>query len=231
MTRTLLVTDVRLYREGLMHVLAQDTRIAIIGAASSTDEAIECAHATKPDAILLDMAMHDSLDAARTLIDRVPDTKIVVFAIPEDPDLVIRCAEVGVSGLVTRDSSLNEIVESVEASIRGELHCSPQVAGLLFRRITTLARKPGETKQIANLTKREVRILDLIDDGLSNKEIAHALTIEVATVKNHVHNILEKLQVRSRGEASAVMRRARHEKGFPGVQWPRGVEGLGTVHR
>ena len=231
MTRTLLVTDVRLYREGLMHVLAQDARIAIIGAASSTDEAIERACATKPEVILLDMAMHDSLEAARTLIDTVPDIKIVVFAIPENPDLVIRCAEAGVSGLVTRDSSLNEIVECVEASIRGELHCSPRVAGWLFRRITTLAREPRETKSIANLTKREVRILDLIDNGLSNKEIAHALTIEVATVKNHVHNILEKLQVRSRGEASAVMRRSRHEKGFPGVQWPRAIEGLGTVYR
>lgn len=231
MNRTLLVTDVRLYREGLMHVLAQDERIVIIGAASSTDEAIERAHATNPDVILLDMAMHRSLAAAHALIERVPDAKIVVFAIPEDPDLVIKCAEVGVSGLVTRDSSVNEIVESVEASMRGELHCSPRVAGSLFRRIATLARDPRDTNLIANLTKREVRILDLIDDGLSNKEIANALTIEVATVKNHVHNILEKLQVRSRGEASAVMRRARHETRIPGVQRFRAMEGVGTVYR
>ena len=217
MIRTLLVTDVRLYREGLTHMLARDARIAIIGAASSTDEAIEHARASKPDAILLDMAMHDSLDAACKLIERAPDTRIVVFAVPENRELIIKCAETGVSGLVTRDSSLNEIVESVEAVMRGELHCSPQVAGWLLHRINAMAKNPAKTQSIANLTKREMRILDLIDDGLSNKQIAYALTIEIATVKNHVHNILEKLHVRSRGEASAVMRKARHESGFSGI--------------
>ena len=211
MIRTLLVTDVRLYREGLPHVLARDTRISIIGTASSTAEAIAHVHAEKTDAILLDVAMLGSLEAARALIEKAPDTAIVLFAVPEDRDLIIRCAEIGVSSVVTRDSSLNDIVESVEASMRGELHCSPQVAGWLLNRVTAMAKNPVRTQSIANLTRREMRILDLIDDGLSNKQIAHALTIEVATVKNHVHNILEKLQVRSRGEASAVMRRARHE--------------------
>ena len=217
MIRTLLVTDVRLYREGLSNMLARDARISITGSASTTHEAIERAHETKPDAILLDMAMHDSLLAARTLIEGSPDTKIVIFAVPENRDLIIRCAEIGVSGIVTRDSSLNEIVESVEAATRGELHCSPKVAGWLFHGITNMARGPTRPQSIENLTKREMRILDLIDNGLSNKQIAHTLTIEIATVKNHVHNILEKLQVRSRGEASAFVRKARHEAGYSGA--------------
>jgi two-component system nitrate/nitrite response regulator NarL len=98
----------------------------------------------------------------------------------------------------------------VRSVTRGETLCSPRIAATLFRRVAALAadRRVGDERTLRRLTRRERQIVDLIADGLSNKEIAHRLQIEFATVKNHVHNILEKLQVTRRADAVAALRRA-----------------------
>jgi DNA-binding NarL/FixJ family response regulator len=106
---------------------------------------------------------------------------------------------------VAREGSVHDLVDAVERAARGELQCSPQVAGTLIRRLAWRAAA-GATLIPSPLTARESEIVRLIDEGLSNKEIAVRLGIEVATVKNHVHNLLEKLRVRRRSEAAARLR-------------------------
>ena len=109
------------------------------------------------------------------------------------------------AGFVTRDSSVDELLAVLEAAMVGEIRCSPRITGTLFRRVSTLAAR-RETGSIGNLTAREMDVLRCIERGLSNKEISRDLGIELSTVKNHVHNLLDKLGVHRRGEAAAQLR-------------------------
>jgi DNA-binding NarL/FixJ family response regulator len=120
---------------------------------------------------------------------------------------VIACAEAGVSGFIARESSLEELMECVSSVANDDLLCSPRVAAILLQRVKALAAANGAATHVPPpLTLRQLEILQLVDAGLSNKEIADRLYLEVSTVKNHVHQILEKLQVRSRSEAAAALR-------------------------
>src|SRR5262249_26135221 len=116
-------------------------------------------------------------------------------------------AEAGIHGYVTRDGSVNDVVVAIQSAVRGEVACSPRVAALLFQRVATLSEATHGVQARPMLTRRELEIAGLITEGLSNKEIARSLRISSATVKNHVHNVLEKLQIRRRGEAAARLRR------------------------
>jgi two-component system, NarL family, nitrate/nitrite response regulator NarL len=162
-----------------------------------------------PDVVLLDMALENSWLTARALHEALPRTAIVALAIPESEGHVLGCAEAGICGYVTRDGSLEDLLTTVVRAANGEAFCSPRIAAGLFRRVAALssagpARAPGSPS--ARLTGREVEVVGLIDDGLSNKQIARRLCIEVPTVKNHVHSILDKLGASSRGEAAARVR-------------------------
>jgi DNA-binding NarL/FixJ family response regulator len=146
-------------------------------------------------------------NAVRTLVAATPEIKVVALGIPGvEPD-VIAIAEAGASGYVARDGSMDDLVAVVESVARGECLLSPDIAAKLFRRVATLAREPRLEPMDGKLTARELDVLGLIDDGLSNKEIAKALSIELPTVKNHVHSVLEKLNVRRRTAAAARARR------------------------
>ncbi len=203
----LIVTEVRLYREGLERLFSDEPRINVVGNASSRVETVAAVSTLNPDIILIDMAMRESLIVVEQMANAVPCMKIVALGITEVDSEVIACAEAGISGYVTRQGSLRELVECVEASARGEFRCSQKMSAALLGRVKALASSPLNREPQSCLTRREAQILEFIDQGLSNKEIARGLKIEVSTVKNHIHNILEKLNVRSRGEASAWMRR------------------------
>lgn len=207
MVRALIVADIRLYREGLAQVLARDNRIEVIGTAASMDDGLTDVANLQPDVVLLDMASPDALAGITTITDSFPEIKVVALGVAEVESDVLACAEAGVAGYVLREGSVEDLVATVESAARDELRCSPRVAATLLRRVARLAaaRQPGA--EGIHLTTRELEILQLINEGLTNKEIAARLFIEVATVKNHVHNTLEKLGVRTRGEAAAKMRR------------------------
>lgn len=207
--RVLIVGDIRLYREGLERALRKVERITVVGTASGREEATQRLQALGPDVVLLDMAMLGAHLVVQEISLLASDVKIVALTVPENDREVIACAEAGVAGYVTREGSLNDVIQSIEAAAKGELLCSGRMAASLLRRVTALAAERQVTGPLERLTHRESRILQLVDQGLSNKEIARQLGIEVATVKNHVHNILEKLGVHRRGEAAALMRRLR----------------------
>ena len=144
----------------------------------------------------------------RALRDARPDAHVVALGVPEDESEVIACAEAGAAGLVTLEGSLDDLEAMLESVGRGETLCSPRVAAALLRRVAALADDHAASGH-ARLTAREREIVQLVDRGLSNKEIARELQIELTTVKNHVHNILDKLHVRRRADAAARVRRGR----------------------
>jgi len=207
--RLVIASDVRLYREGLAASLSQESALLIVGAVSRMSEALVLAREAAPDVMLIDVALPSCLELVQVLRGISPAVKTVAFAVQDADREVLACAEAGMSGFVHRDASIGELVATLTSVVRGELPCSPQIAGALFRRVGALSaeRDRHSEKPHTPLTQREREILPLIDAGLSNKEIAARLSIEMATVKNHVHHILAKLRVARRGEAAARVRK------------------------
>lgn len=202
----LIVADIRLYRDGLAHVLRRERGMRVTAVAGTRKEALGALAGERPSVALVDMGMSDALATVRALAHAAPEVKVVGLAVPESDGEVIACAEAGISGLVSREGSLDDLVAAIESAARGEMACSARVAASLLRRVRTLAAERAGVPKGLRLTNREIQIVRLIDEGLSNKEIANRLSIEVATVKHHVHNVLEKLGVRRRGEAAARLR-------------------------
>jgi DNA-binding NarL/FixJ family response regulator len=201
MIRVVVAGDVRLYRDGLVQALDATGNFVVVGTAARPEEALTAASSMQPDILLLDTAMPQSLSLIEDIAREAPTVKVVAVAITEEEAAVLAYAEAGIAGLVSRDGSLDDLIATIASTARGELLCSPRTAGMLLRRLATLA--DGHTTLDARLTGRELQILRLVSDGLSNKEIAARVCLEVATVKNHVHNILEKLRVHRRGDAAA----------------------------
>jgi two-component system, NarL family, nitrate/nitrite response regulator NarL len=209
--RVFIVTDVRLYQDGLSALLGGAGHIAVVGAAGSIDEGVERVRDLQPDVVLLDTGAGRNAGAARDLLGAAPRARVVALAAPELEEDIIALAEAGVLGYVTRDESLDNLVTTIESVVRDEMACSPWMATVLVRRVQALAaERPRPTHR---LTSREAEILELIAKGLSNKEIAARLFIEVTTVKNHVHNILKKLGVSRREEAVACTRTSSYGAG------------------
>lgn len=205
-----IVSDLRLYREGLHDVLGRARECEVVGAVASAAEALALVREREPRVTLLDLSMPGSTDLVATLARESP-SRIVVLTVGHGDALVITCAEAGVAGYVTRDDGLSDLIETIVSVDRDEMRCSPRIAATLLRRVAAMAdgsscERPNPQTQ---LTTRESEILTLIEKGLSNKEIAAALCIEVTTVKNHVHHILDKLGARRRSEAAAIARGAR----------------------
>jgi DNA-binding NarL/FixJ family response regulator len=202
----LIVSDIRLYRDGLAESLARHAGLAVVGTAAHADEAIRHAAALSPTVILIDHALPESLRTIRLISTVQPGIRIVVLGVLETDKNLLACAEAGVAGYVPRDASLPDLITAIENAARGELRCPPQIAATLLRQLAQRAAGPGDLPPRAPLTAREAEIVRFIEQGLSNKEIAVRLGIQVATVKNHVHNLLEKLRVHHRDEAAARLR-------------------------
>lgn len=204
--RAVIGSDTRLWRDGLADVLRR-RQMAVLGVAAHADGLVDVVLRLWPDVVLLDMALPGSIGVVREIAAQAPDVRVVALGVREQEDEIIACAEAGVAGYVTRDDALDDLVDAVQTVLRGEMRCSPRLAATLLRRVTTLAADRPPAMIELRLTRREIEVVRLMDQGLSNKQIAQRLQIELPTVKNHVHNILEKLSVHRRSEATALMRR------------------------
>ena len=211
--RVLVASHIRLYREGLERVLRELPEFALIGTACSAVEAVEQTHKLGADVALLDMAMSGAFSVAKEVARTGGHSKIVALGMPEDETQVLSCAQLGIAGYVTRDGSVEDVVAAIKAAARGEVHCSPKIAGSLFRRIAALSNGRTTRPTPGSLTARETQILKLVQEGMSNKMISRTLGIELPTVKNHVHSILVKLGIHRRAEAISLMYRADGENG------------------
>jgi DNA-binding NarL/FixJ family response regulator len=208
MIRVLVVAEIRFYRDGIAAALSADPRFEVIGCAADVSDAVASLASLEPDVVLLDLAGSDPPVEVRNLLERSPTARVVALGVTEADEDVLPLVEAGVAGYVTRDGSIQDLLATVESVASGETICSPRMAASLLRRVALLARERGAINVAfeRGLTSREQQIVALIDEGLSNKQIATTLRIELPTVKNHVHNILEKLHVHRRGEAAAAVR-------------------------
>ncbi len=212
MIKVIVISDIKIYCEGLSQILSNIDPIKVVGAENNIEDAISKIKQEAPDVILLDMTMAGSCGMAQRLMRICNDAKIVALAVPEDEKNIIKCAEVGIAGYVAREASLDELIETVIGAKKGEFRCPPNIAAYIFKTVQSIALSAknrylpeaihsDEWLSGGGLTRRERQIVSLLADGLSNKQISRNLTIEVSTVKNHVHNILVKLDVKNRTQA------------------------------
>ncbi len=206
-SRVLVVSDTCLYREGLARLLTHELAPAVIGTASSVAESRERLQRERADVVLVDLALPDALGAARLLAEDFPGVKLVGLGVQDDDPQIVACAEAGMTAFVHRAGSLADLVEAIRCAAAGELSCSKRIAGALVARVARLAGASRGSAEAAQLTQREIQVVRLVNEGLTNKEIASRLHISTATARNHVHNILDRLGVRTRARAAAVARR------------------------
>ena len=208
MIRVVLISGICLYREGLAELLGGTGAISVTGSAADVADGLALAARLDepPDVILLDTFPADADARIAQVLEGLPGVPILALTVPNSEREILAVAEAGIAGFVTSDASVDELVAAIESVARGEALCSPSVAAALIRRLASLARSGQPASPIGPLTTREREILELIDEGFSNKQIAQRLRIELPTVKNHVHHILVKLGVSRRAEAAALAR-------------------------
>lgn len=198
----LVASDIRLYREGLVDRLQRMDMLNILGSVRDPASTVSATRELRPDLVLLDLAMPQ---ARRTVRRLIPFAGVVVLGVQEEQDDVIGYAEAGALGYVTREASLDELVAVIASVARGELRCSPRIAALLRDRVAQTAGVRPEGELVSMLSSREHQVAELLAQGLANKQIAGRLSIEVPTVKNHVHSILGKLEVKSRRDVARLV--------------------------
>lgn len=207
MTDVFVVAPIRVHRESLAAALETVEDLRVVGDAATLDDALPRLRDPRhPLVALVDGALLADLVLAAPLATE-PELKLVAVGVPESE--AVAWIEAGASGFVPPDGSLDDVIDAVERVAHDQLAASPQVAALLANRVRRLAAESPDGNPDARLTSREAEVLDLLTDGLSNKQIARRLSIQVQTVKNHVHSVLMKLGVSRRAEAAARMRQQR----------------------
>jgi two-component system, NarL family, nitrate/nitrite response regulator NarL len=207
--RLLIVGEVRLYRDGLARLLGRDRELEVVGVTADVGDAVVASAELQPDVVLFSASASIGPSVIARVERAAPSASVIVIAASELEAEILAWAEAGVAGYVTREQSSAELRETIRSIGRGESLCSPLVSRALMRRVAAVGRTVNSTARPSALTTRETQVLELIERGLSNKEIAARLTIELATVKNHVHNILGKLGVKRRLDAAGQLRPGR----------------------
>jgi len=197
------ITPVRIYRDILVEALSRKLGVPAVDLLDGSQESIDCLSRNPPAVVIVDTLPGLLAELVHKIQRRSRTSRVVAIALEEDDGRVVALAEAGVVGFVRIGAPLNELISAVRHALSGELQCSPRVAAALAHRVCFLAERHVGSSNETDLTAREGQVLDLIDQRLSNKEIATRLSIEVPTVKNHVHNILEKLAVHRRADAAA----------------------------
>ncbi|HET7475571.1 MAG TPA: response regulator transcription factor [Dermatophilaceae bacterium] len=204
--RVLVVDDHVLYRRGLELVLGQEPDIDIVGEASDGTEAIRRTEELLPDVVLMDVRMprRSGIEACSAIKEVVPSTKIVMLTISDEESDLYEAVRAGANGYLLKDVPGEQIADGLRAVQSGQSLISPSMASKLLSEFATMIRRHDERPvvPVPRLTDRELEVLRLVARGMANRDIARALFISENTVKNHVRNILEKLQLHSRMEAA-----------------------------
>jgi two-component system NarL family response regulator len=218
--RVVIADDHARFRRGLRLALTGEPHIEVIAEAEDGEQAVALAEELVPDVVLMDIRMprQNGIDAARQLRASVPSTRIVMLTVSQDDDDLFEAIRAGANGYLLKETPADEVARVIRAVAQGHSLISPTMASKLLREFTALAAQSGEDrgadpKRPARsqggldrppepaLSAREIEVLTLVARGLSNRAIADQLYISENTVKNHVRNILEKLQLHSRIEA------------------------------
>ena len=203
--RVLIVDDHALFRRGLMLVLESEDGIEVVGEADDGEDAIAKAEQLAPDVVLMDVRMPriSGIEATSRLSEMLPTTKIIMLTVSDEEEDLYEAIKAGATGYLLKEISIEEVADAVRAVTQGQTLISPSMASKLIAEFTNLAKRATDRQQVPvpRLTERELDVLRLVAQGITNREIAEQLYIAENTVKNHVRNILEKLHLHSRMEA------------------------------
>lgn len=225
-SRILFLTNFDLLRQGLAESLGQIDGYLVDGV--TLGQGVEAKiESWAPDFLIVDLTVPDerAITCIETVADRFPEVAIVLFGVENLQEEVLRCVRAGVSGYIAHDSPVESLLEALHQIEQGGVACSPRLAYTAFGRLTELAQELQREQKVEalELTSREIEVIRHIAEGSSNQAIANSLSLSVFTVKNHVHNILAKLDVKSRHEAVSYAR----ERGWIYGR-PRRASSLGT---
>jgi DNA-binding NarL/FixJ family response regulator len=205
--RVLLIEDNRLLREGITAMLNKEPDIKALSSSGNGD-AFEKAKKLEPQVVLLDLGLkgQNSLKVVELIKAEFPQTEVIVMDLIPVQDDVVEYVKAGVSGFILKDATLTDFLHTIRSVAEGKKVLPPPLTGSLFSQIVEHAIQSGNVEKLiksVKMTRREQDVIDLIAEGMSNKEIATELSLAVHTVKSHVHNILEKLALHSRLELAS----------------------------
>jgi two-component system response regulator DevR len=216
-----LVDDHEVVRQGLKALLESQEDIQVVGQASTVAEAIRRVGYDSPDVVVLDVRLPDGsgIEACREIRARWPDVKVLMLTSFADDEALFASIMAGASGYVLKQIKGSDLVDSVRRVGRGESLLDPEMTERVFRRIR--GEEPDDPL-LARLSKQERKILDLIAEGLTNRQIAERMFLAEKTVKNYVSNVLAKLDMSRRSEAAAYAAKlkAHRDQKYPPEQWP-----------
>ena len=213
-TRIAIIDDHQLFREGMKRILEFEENFEVVAEGSDGSEALAIVEQHRPDIVIMDINMPNinGVEATKQLIETYPDTKVVVLSIHDDENYVMRALQTGATGYLLTEMDADTLIEAVKIVAEGGSYLHPKVTHNLIREYRRLASGKEENKErkqevrwpLHLLTRRECEVLQLLADGKSNRGIGEALYISEKTVKNHVSNILQKLNVNDRTQAVVV---------------------------
>lgn len=207
----LLVNETRLMGNVIAAALEGEPDIHVVACVTNVDDAMQIVRDKDVDVALVSTRLPDqgALKLTNAITEFKPSTKVLALGLTEEKQHVLRYVEAGATGYVLKDDSLEGLIETIRAAQDGKVFVSPKIAAAIMERLAALARLFSDVENSVGdttaLTSRELEVLKLIGEGQTNQQIAEQLVIEVGTVKNHVHNILDKLHVSTRGEAAAYL--------------------------
>ncbi len=205
--RVLIVDDHEVVREGLRALLRRRSNLAIVGEADSVASAIEEAKRTEPDVVIMDVRLPDGsgVEACREIRAHRPETKVIMLTSYADDDAVFASIMAGATGYLLKQTRTQALTDAIERAMRGESLLDPAVTQRVLERVRTAGTAKDD--ELSLLSEQERKILDLIAEGKTNKEIAKEVYLSDKTVKNYVSSILSKLNLRRRSEAAAFIAR------------------------
>jgi DNA-binding NarL/FixJ family response regulator len=210
MIKILLADDQALFREALRTLISLQTDFEVVGEAANGAEACAMAQSLSPAVVLMDLQMPvvDGVTATRRLHAEQPQCRVIALTTFDDDEYVFECLRAGAVGYLLKDAPSESLFAAIRAAARGESFLQPSVTTRVLAEFTRLSdpAKPNQAELIEPLSERELEILRLVSQGASNREIADKLFITEGTVKNHVSNILGKLDVRDRTQAALKAR-------------------------
>lgn len=210
--KVFLVVEVPLIGSIFASVLEEEPDIQVVGCVATFRDALKFIQEQDINVALISVGLPEqgALALTRTIVDSAPAVKVLALGLlEENRNDTLRYIEAGAAGYILKDSSLHELMEIIRLAQKGEAQVSTRMAGAMMERLSNLARMFAAVENKmdgdARLTSRELEVLQCIGQGLTNQEIAARLVVEVGTVKNHVHSILEKLNVSNRDEAASYL--------------------------